>query len=259
VSLAATTGPSSGPTPPATGRSVIWADSTGVFYSKRADGSVFALTPVDSDLTASAAVLVKARAATTLASNGLTTATTTGTASSADDVNGRWLSLTQSSVLSAGAVCSVASSAAVNQIDWSSDLVMRVGTGATLTSNRMWFGWASATPTGSATPTAHLAAFRYDTAADGTAYWRTVTAAGSATQTVTTTTVPVTASTNYVLRVTVAAGAVIFWINSVVVATHTTNLPTSGTGLFYYMSSTALTTSARPIRMSRLAHIDYEG
>jgi hypothetical protein len=125
----------------------------------------------------------------------------------------------------------------------------------TITSQRSWIGLFSGDPSGSATPSVHLAAFRYDTGADGTAFWRCVTAAGTATQTVTTTTVAVTAGTAYRLRIEVNAIAtsIKFYINDILVGTHTTNLPTTTTSLAARESITTLSAASRTMDISRLA------
>lgn len=101
-----------------------------------------------------------------------------------------------------------------------------IRTGAVITAVRYWVGFFSATPMGSATPAVHLAAFRYDTAADGTAFWRCATAAGGAPQ-LTTTTSSIAASVSYDMRISCLSGSTRFFINGTAVAVHSTTVPTS--------------------------------
>lgn len=127
------------------------------------------------------------------------------------------------------------------------DQTMIIKTSATITSIRHWIGLFSADPTASATPSVHLAAFRYDTTADGTAFWRTCTDNGSGTPTVTTTTTAINASTKYTLRIVTSSSNVVFYINGTAVATHTNTLPGSTTFLYENASVTTLTGSGRSI------------
>lgn len=128
-----------------------------------------------------------------------------------------------------------------------------------ITSTRLIVGLVSADNSANAGPassgayaTAAGAWFRYDTGVDGTAFWRTVTGDG-ANATVTTTTTAIAAATEYELKIEVnsAGTSVRFFINNALVATHTTNLPTTSTGLGYLCRLRTLTTSARALRFGR--------
>jgi hypothetical protein len=143
---------------------------------------------------------------------------------------------------------------------WLSPLFFaRMATDSTITSLRLVVGMSSADISGNAGPastgtytTAAGAWFRYDTGVDGTAFWRCVTGSGS-NATVTTTTVAVAASTVYNLTIEFTGNtSVQFRINSAVVATHTTNLPSTSQTMGYQVSVTTLTTAARLLRLNHL-------
>lgn len=178
--------------------------------------------------------------------------TVTGTPTSSDDANGPMNLYTSGSV--SGNVAGLNSAATVCRRDWSPEFVVRMETGAAITNVRLWFGLFSTVPTGSATGnTGHLAAFRYDTGVDGTAFWRTATDSGTNSPTVTTTAQSIATGTAYRLRMKLQASQVLFYINDVLVATHTTTLPTATTMLSYYATVTTLTTAAATFKASRLA------
>jgi hypothetical protein len=124
-----------------------------------------------------------------------------------------------------------------------------------VTNSRYWVGLFSASPVASGVPNIHAVAFRYDTGVDGTAFWRTVSIAGTgASANVTTTSVAVAINTAYKLRIrVVTTSKVEFYINNVLVATHTTTLPTSSTLLGYGCQVTTLTTGPHNIRVSRIS------
>jgi hypothetical protein len=130
---------------------------------------------------------------------------------------------------------------------------------ATITSYRLWVGLFSGSVHTSSDPAVHGAGFRYDTGADGTAFWRTWSNDGTSTGTVTTTSASVVASTAYRLRIHVQDSTysgleqVRFWVNDVLVATHTTNLPLTGFTLIPHVRLTTLTAAARGIAWGRIA------
>jgi hypothetical protein len=133
---------------------------------------------------------------------------------------------------------------------------MKTGADATDIQNcRIWVGMGSASITGSATPTAHMAAFRYDTAADGTAFWRCVSNSGGAgTHEVSTTSVAVTSNTRYRFRIVCTTTTIKFYINDALVATHSTSVPSGSTGMAWFCSVTNLLAgTARKIRFGRAA------
>lgn len=87
-----------------------------------------------------------------------------------------------------------------------------------------------ATAKASADPDTHSALFRYDTVADGTAFWRCYTnnADGDG-GTVTVTTTPIAINTGYTLGIDMTSTSEIkFYIDGSLVATHTTELPLGG-------------------------------
>lgn len=125
--------------------------------------------------------------------------------------------------------------------------------GNTITSYRHWIGWVSADLAGVATPTTQdVAAFSYDTGRDGTVFFRTVTCDGS-TATVTATTVAVTAAQTYSFLVVVLASSVLFYIDGVLVNTHTTHLPNTGNIMGWQMTVTTLTSATRRHDPARFA------
>ena len=135
---------------------------------------------------------------------------------------------------------------------WNPDFAARITTAGALSAQRIWIGMMSTSLDAVQDPTTqHVAAFRYDTTADGTAFWRTVTCDGS-TANVTTTTVAIAAASYYVLRIVLRSGSVKFYINGTLAATHTTNLPTTSTTLGYAARLTALAAAARTISISSL-------
>lgn len=110
----------------------------------------------------------------------------------------------------------------------------------TLSEVRFWIGLFSASPIASSTPVLSYIAFRYATDVDGTVFWRTVTDNGSGTPTVTVTTVPIAISTKYSLRFESTPSEVKFYIDDVLVATHTTNLPADATDLGWFFGVKSL-------------------
>lgn len=127
-----------------------------------------------------------------------------------------------------------------------------------ITSLRYWFGLFSADPSGSATPSSHILAFRYDTGADGTAFWRVVTN-NATTATVAVTTVAIAAATQYDLRIVGnnPNNSYVFIINGVIAATATATLPTFSQNMAPALRATALSAAGRAFSFSRmeLTHI----
>jgi hypothetical protein len=188
----------------------------------------------------------------TLTTVGFTAApTVTGTPTNVDDADGP-LNNYQSGAVS-GNVGGLNSAAAVCRRDWLPKFICRAKMPASLATARNWIGLFSGSPMASATPAVHLAGFRYDTVADGTAFWRCVTDDASGTPTVTVTTVAVAINTAYVFRMVLSATDVKFYINGTLVATHTTHLPTATTALFWYAAVATLAASAQNIKFSRCA------
>lgn len=125
-----------------------------------------------------------------------------------------------------------------------------IKTGANIANVRFWIGMFSATPMASATPTIHAAAFRYDTAADGTAFWRIVTIDGTTTNAQATTTA-ITTNTAYRFRILWLTGTntVRFFINGVDVGSSTTNLPATTQNLGHVEEVRALAAANKVIRI----------
>lgn len=133
---------------------------------------------------------------------------------------------------------------------------------AALTDVGIWCGLfaAALNPDNNYLPVSHYAAFRFytrrsstdATAIDNTNFWRCVTVDGVA-ATTTTTTQSIAADTRYKLRIKLTSTNVLFYINDVLVATHTTNLPGATQNLTWRTSVTNLNAAAQDIRISRFA------
>ena len=144
-------------------------------------------------------------------------------------------------------------SATIIQRSWGGGMCMAYSMGPNISNVRHWCGLSSAALDQVGTPTTeHVAAFRYDTGVDGTAFWRTVTCDGSA---VTTTTTSVAAANDttkpggWNMRIEWDTGNVYFYIDDALVSTHTTNLPGSTTMLGVRASVTTLTTAAKRLSL----------
>ena len=123
---------------------------------------------------------------------------------------------------------------------------MRIKTHTNILQRRMWFGlWDNTFATGSmatdSTPDTFFAGFRFATDVDGTDFWRCVSIDGtgaSAEETITTTAIATV--TVYTLEVRLTASDVEFYIDNVLVATHSSVVPTSSTGLGIIVQSKSL-------------------
>lgn len=129
----------------------------------------------------------------------------------------------------------------------------QIKTGADITNVRFWMGMFSATPMASATPAVHAAAFRYDTAADGTAFWRIVTIDGTTTN-AQASAQSIAANTVYWLRIVWLVGTttVRFLINGVDVGSSTTNLPTTAQNLGHVEQVRALAAANKVVRIGNI-------
>lgn len=180
-----------------------------------------------------------------------------GTRTNADDNDGFWVKFETAS----------ASTSDVTYLDFNigspvykrsflPDLTYRVKSGPVVTNIRWWVGMFSGDPSGSGAPTnKDFAAFRYDTGVDGTAFWRCVTddqPNAVSSPTTTTTGVAIAVDTLYNLRIDMDASAVRFYINSALVATHTTNLPALNTGLAPRCELTNLSAAVHSFRASNV-------
>lgn len=137
----------------------------------------------------------------------------------------------------------------------------RIQTGSTNTTVRYAVGLCSSGTSfdSSATPSAQFMAIRYDTTTDGTAFWRCITSSGGGNITTTTTSVAIGNDTDYRAILDARDPASIkFYLSSgasstpVLVATHTTFLPSTSQGLVTLARCVALDNAARSIRIRRL-------
>jgi hypothetical protein len=129
--------------------------------------------------------------------------------------------------------------------------VCRFKTGSDITSIRFWLGLFTASPASASDPASHhIAAFRYDTGVDGTAFWRTVTKDGT-TINAAASSIAIAADTIYIFRIELDASAVRFYSGTTLVATHTTNLPTSSQTMGPCITLTPLVVASRSFRYAR--------
>ena len=187
---------------------------------------------------------------TTAEAVGMATPTVTGTGAQDDLSSGPFIRYDTSSSINSDAGWQGATNG--TRTDWNPVMTAYVGTDGTITSIRIWIGLFSGDPMASADPALHIAAFRYDTVADGTAFWRCVTKDGT-TINVTTTTIAIAADAVYNLRIDARNSASIkFYINGVLAATHTTNVPTSSTDLQAHAELRNLTGASRFFNLNKV-------
>lgn len=206
------------------------------------------------------------------ANPGLATASTWGmpaallnaTASNDDDATGPYVAH-QTGAVSGNATSmrdASMSPASTLQRAWNPEIEIVAKPGATISSIRIWVGVFSGIPNSSADPAEHGAAFRFDTSAGdgGNGNWRAWTNDGSGGGTITDTGVDCTGDVGQVFKIIMNASEVEFYIDGLLVATHTTNLPGSTTMLGYNVSCSTLTSAARVVSWSRvrIAHGPYE-
>lgn len=134
--------------------------------------------------------------------------------------------------------------------DWSPMVWTRVQTGSSIASIRIWVGFTSTNLTAVSTPTTqHVSAFSYDTGRDGTVFWRCITCDGASNVTTTTTTAAIAASTDYNVCIDEStSGHVVFWIDGVNVADHSTNLPGSTTARGFQVNVRTLAAAAKSLK-----------
>ena len=155
-------------------------------------------------------------------------------AQAASSFNEGWFSAWQSTTGLSNTGTAFDSSYNKTQLSWHPIFAGRFRTDVSdITGSRIWVGVFSADPFASATPALSYIAFRYDTGADGTAFWRCVTDNGSGSPTVTTSASSIAINTSYDLRFEVGASSVAFYVNNGAspVCTHTTTLPGSTTAM----------------------------
>lgn len=139
------------------------------------------------------------------------------------------------------------------------DLSFRITTGGDITSLILWVGAFRDAPGEPEFIATEMAAFRYATATDGTAFWRTVTCDSAGVTETTVTTAAIAASTEYVLRIAMAAASITFYVNGTSVATHATNIPTSTTLLAAGLHLIPLADSSRSVSFGyfRVGQVDH--
>lgn len=178
--------------------------------------------------------------------------TASGTQSAADTVSGCY-ELCMTGTVSGNTAGRITAANVVFR-DWSPRATWKVLTAASIANLRFWIGFTSAdlSAVSGAPTTQHVAAFRYDTGVDGTAFWRCVTCDGASNVTTTTTTVAISGSTAYNLRIEFdeAGGSIKFYVDETLAATHTTNRPASATGLLAQWCVTTLTSAAKRLSWS---------
>lgn len=155
-------------------------------------------------------------------------ARTTGSDSSVAGVRGLYNVLTTTTSLASYVQAYVTKADAITQRNALPIWLTRVLTGAAVTNQRIWAGLNKDDLTNmrnSGTPTKSTAAFRYDSTTDGTT-WRCITCTSGGVVTATNSAITVSAATEYDLCVDMSqTGHVKFYIDGVLVANHTTNMP----------------------------------
>lgn len=158
-----------------------------------------------------------------------------GSASSEDDVDGPWRKLNTAATTDTTAGYTF-NNAGLVQTRWLPQFSTKLKTGASITVQRIWVGFFTDDPT-TADPTTHALGFRYDTASSDT-NWKAYSNDNSGGGTITDTGIAVSADTCYIFAVkAVTTSSVEFYISTdngatfSLVATHTTNLPTSSAGM----------------------------
>jgi len=170
---------------------------------------------------------------TTLNQAGFTTAPTlTGTAAVLNTTVAQFIQYTSAAVLNSDAGW-LSSAFSQTQFNYRPMYACAMRTGADITLSRFWFGLFASTPMAATDPAISGMGFRYSTDVDGTAFWRCWSndAAGGGTVTVTAVAMAINTIYELAMEVDPAGANVKFYINGVLVATHTTNLPVGATNL----------------------------
>lgn len=218
-------------------------------------GGVTGLVSAPTERTAAVLQLIKNAGAATVTGVGLASPAVNGGAT-LDGTWGRMVLCTTGAVI--GNTAGLAP-APLGRFDFNGDHIGIVRTSTSIAAIRLWFGLATAGLSAVSTPGAgqDVAAFRFATDVDVGATWRAVTHDGSGNPpTVTDTGVPIAVTTNYRGRVVrLASGNVDFYLNDVLVATHTTRLPAGASISNWVTSVTTLAAAAKAIGFSRAAFI----
>jgi len=148
-----------------------------------------------------------------------------------------------------GALAGWNSGGAVTSYEQKPIYTMKIRTGASIANIRLWFCLTdnnSQVANQDAGINNNLMGFRYCPATDGTAFWRTVTCNNGGSVTATTTTQAIATNTTYTLTIDATSPSqVVFKINGVTVATHSTLLPSASADLQAIQYVTTLTTATR--------------
>jgi hypothetical protein len=182
--------------------------------------------------------------------------TAEGTASALSDSTGTYINYASAATTNSDAGWVMGSADWLQrQLKPITHFIVKTGANATdIQTCRIWVGFFSGDPMASDAPSLHYAAFRYAPASDGTVYWRAVTDDGNASPTVTATTTPIAANTRYRMRIDMTdASNVLFFIDDVLVATHSTNLPGTTTNLGACAEIRTLENVAKNMRISRVS------
>lgn len=141
------------------------------------------------------------------------------------------------------------------QTSWLPQIFIKMKTHTSISVCRIWVGVFSAEPIVD-DPTSHGLGFRYSTAAPDT-NWQAWSNDGTGGGTITDTGVAVATSTDYMFAIkVVSTSSVEFYISTdlgvsyTLVATHTTNLPTSTQGMNYWFKIITLENVAKSIKAS---------
>lgn len=182
--------------------------------------------------------------------------TVDGTRTSDDSSNGgSWLTLTTGTT--SGDNAGVETTYQIIARRWLPTCQYAIKTGANVSDVRFWVGMVEDYSGGTAPVadgaafTLHGAAFSYDTAVHGTAFWRCHTSDGANAQ-VTTTSTAVSTSATYNLRIVAGASDVKFYIADTLVATHSTTIPAIGSLMGHTCRLTTLAASAKSFQFKRL-------
>lgn len=191
---------------------------------------------------------------TTLNQMGFTTApTVTGTATNLNTSTGQFIDYASAAVLDNDAGW-ISSAFSQTRFDYRPNWRCAMRTGPVITVVRYWLGMFSATPIASDDPTVHGFGFRFSTSA-GDVNWMAWSNDNSGGGTIVDTGIPVVADTSYLLVAIVNAGggSIRYYINDVLVATISTNLPGAANNLGHVERLRTLEAVAKSIRLSKVA------
>lgn len=166
-----------------------------------------------------------------------------------DDADGPWITLTTNAAIDA-ANAAIGNNTNSLRAEWNPDITVIVKA-VSVTDCRLWVGWAQGTILSGDDPAQAVAAFRYATDVDTGQTWRAYTNDGAGGGTVTNTSVAIATAAPQKLRVALTPTAATFSIDNVIVATHTTNLPTINFSA--HAEVLARTAAAKTLKVARFA------